>query len=225
MPFKKSPPVATVRRLSMYLQCLNFLAKDGETLCSSHLLAKLLHINPAQVRKDLAYFGEFGKRGVGYSVNKLREHIVRILGLKVLRPIGIVGAGGRLGQALAKYQGFEKRNFKVIALFDKDPVVIKRSPEGIGKIHHIEKLPTIVKDLGIELIIITVPVEAVMEVFEIVRLSSVKAILNFAPMKLRSTPELVVHNADLVTELESLSYYLTNNPVAFGDDPPPFSEE
>lgn len=168
----------------------------------------MLDLNPAQVRKDLAYFGEFGKRGVGYSVSRLRDHLIEILGLQTRRNVGIVGAGGRLGHALALYKGFEKRNFKVVALFDKDPHVIHQPVGDSGTIHHISELPTIVRQLSIEILILTVPAEAVREVFDYILLSGVKAVLNFAPVKLNSTEEICVHNVDLAIELESLSYHL-----------------
>lgn len=203
------PPQATIRRLSVYLRCLNGLDDDGMPVVSSQELADRLDLNPAQVRKDLAYFGEFGKRGVGYSVGKLRDHIIKILGLERKRMVGIVGAGGRLGKALASYRGFERRNFKVVALFDKDPQVIGQNVGNVGTIRHVSEIPKAVKELSIEILILTVPAEAVHEVFEIAQLSGVKALLNFAPFKLISTGEVTVHNVDLAIELESLSYHLS----------------
>ncbi len=203
------PPQATIRRLSVYLRCLNGLDDDGIPVVSSQELADRLDLNPAQVRKDLAYFGEFGKRGVGYSVGKLRDHIIKILGLERKRMVGIVGAGGRLGKALASYRGFERRNFKVVALFDKDPQVIGQNVGNAGTIRHVSEIPKAVKELSIEILILTVPAEAVHEVFEIAQLSGVKAVLNFAPFKLISTGEVTVHNVDLAIELESLSYHLS----------------
>ncbi|HNW35679.1 MAG TPA: redox-sensing transcriptional repressor Rex [Candidatus Ozemobacteraceae bacterium] len=203
------PPQATIRRLSVYLRCLNGFDDEGLTVVSSQQLADRLDLNPAQVRKDLAYFGEFGKRGVGYSVAKLRDHLIKILGLERKRMVAIVGAGGRLGKALASYRGFEKRNFKVVALFDKDPRVIGQVVGAAGAIRHFSEIPKTVKELSIEILILTVPVEAVDEVFELAQLSGVKAVLNFAPSKLLSTDEVMVHNVDLAMELESLSYHLS----------------
>lgn len=203
------PPQATIRRLSVYLRCLNGLDDDGIPVVSSQALADRLDLNPAQVRKDLAYFGEFGKRGVGYSVGKLRDHIIKILGLERKRMVGIIGAGGRLGKALASYRGFERRNFKIVALFDKDPQVIGQNVGNVGTIRHVSEIPAAVKELNIEILILTVPAEAVHEVFEIAQLSGVKAVLNFAPFKLISTGEVTVHNVDVAIELESLSYHLS----------------
>lgn len=221
---KLAPPQATIRRLSIYLRYLSALEKDGIKVISSHDLALRLALNSAQVRKDLAYFGEFGKRGVGYSVKKLRDNIIGILGLQKLRKVAIVGAGGRLGKALALYSGFVKRNFRVAALFDKDPEVIGTLlDEEAGKILSIDTLPQIVKERNIEIIILTVPAKAIKEVYDYVLLSGVKAVLNFAPFKLISTKEVHVHNVDLTTELESLSYHLAlkesgfNIPEILGD--------
>lgn len=206
---KLVPPQATIRRLSVYLRYLNGLDGDGVKVISSHDLARRLALNPAQVRKDLAYFGEFGKRGVGYTVKKLRDHIVKILGLQKIRRVGIIGAGGRLGAALAMYTGFEKRNFKVCALFDKDPHLIGNFIEGVCEISPISDFPAVVKERNIEIVILAIPADSIKEVYDLVMLSGVKAVLNFAPFKLISTDEVDVHNVDLTTELESLSYHLS----------------
>ena len=206
---KTPPPQATIRRLSIYLRCINGIDEEGISVISSRELADRLDLNPAQVRKDLAYFGEFGKRGVGYSVLKLRDHITTILGMKKKRLVGIVGAGGRLGHALALYKGFEKRNFQVVALFDKDPAVVNQVFGEAGVIHHVSEMPRMVKELGIEILLLCIPPEAIKEVFDYVLLSGAKAVLNFAPVKLSSTDEVTVHNVDLAIELESLSYHLS----------------
>jgi len=206
---KLVPPQATIRRLSVYLRYLNGLDGDGVKVISSHDLAKRLALNPAQVRKDLAYFGDFGKRGVGYTVKKLRDHIVKILGLQKIRRVGIIGAGGRLGTALAMYTGFEKRNFKVCALFDKDPQLVGTLVDGVCEISRIEDFPAIVKERNIEIVVLTIPSSSIKEIYDLVMLSGVKAVLNFAPFKLISTEEVDVHNVDLTTELESLSYHLS----------------
>lgn len=208
MPRESLPPQATVRRLSLYLRCLDKLSEKGIQMVSSQQLAMLLDQNSAQIRKDLAYFGEFGKRGVGYSVDQLQKHLLDILGLKKQRSVGIVGAGGRLGHALALYKGFEKRNFKVVALFDKDTNVISEVVGSAGPIHHISEIPALVKKLKIEMLILTVPAEAIHELFDYIFLSGVKAVLNFAPVKLNSTETVRVHNVDLTVELEYLNYYL-----------------
>lgn len=176
-------------------------------MVSSQELAKKLALNPAQVRKDLAYFGDFGKRGVGYSVKKLREQINKILGLHKTRNVGIIGVG-RLGMALACYPGFEKRNFRVCALFDKQPKLLGVKVGEANEISDIQTLPKLVKEKDIEILILAVPAEAIKEIYDMVMLSGVKAVLNFAPFKLLSTEDVEVHNVDLTTELEFLSYSL-----------------
>lgn len=216
------PPKITIRRLSFYLRCLNSLTDRGIPVVSSQELAEILHLNPAQVRKDLAYFGDFGKRGVGYNVGKLREHIVKILGLHQRRNVAIIGAGGRLGQALALYKNMEKRNFKVVALFDNDPKLIGKKVGDVGEIRKTSDLGKLVKKLQIEIIILTVPSAAVYEVFELVQLAGIHAVLNFAPIKLPSTDDVVVNNVDLTMELELLSYHLNRKNI---DDPEHFMEQ
>lgn len=201
------PPLVTIRRLSGYLRHINLLLESGKKVVSSKELADLLDLNPAQVRKDLAYFGEFGKRGVGYSIIKLKENITNILGLNNVRKVAIVGAGGRLGRALALYDGFEKYNFKIVALFDKEPHVIGETL-GNNVIQHIYEFIKTVEEKGIEMVILCVPASAVEEVFEYIKFSSIRGVLNFAPKKLLSTDEIVVQNVDLATELETLSYLM-----------------
>lgn len=206
---KLIPPQATIKRLSIYLRFLNSLGKDIK-MVSSQELAQRLALNPAQVRKDLAYFGDFGKRGVGYSVKKLKDQINKILGLHKTRNVGIVGIG-RLGMALACYPGFEKKNFKICALFDKVPRALGPKIGDATEITDVNLLPKVVKDKAIEILILTIPVEAIKEIHDMVMTSGVKAVLNFAPFKLLSTEDVHVHNVDLSTELEFLSYRLNLN--------------
>ncbi|MBF0407571.1 MAG: redox-sensing transcriptional repressor Rex [Candidatus Riflebacteria bacterium] len=209
---KGTPPRATVRRLSMYLRTLNSLEDAGTLMVSSRELAAPLGLNPAQVRKDIAYFGEFGRRGVGYNVARLRDHLAEILGMKTRRMVGIVGAGGHLGHALALHKGFEKRNFKVVALFDKDPRVIGQVL-GENAIQHISELSETVKRLNIEILMLAVPATELNSVFDYILLSGITAVLNFAPVRLPSTDEICVHNVDLAVELEYLTFHLDRNSV------------
>lgn len=215
---KIQTPQATIKRMSIYLRYLNGLDNDGIKLVSSNDLAIKLGLNSAQVRKDLTYLGELGRRGVGYSVKKLRDHIVKILGLKTIRKIGIIGAAGRLGTALAMYSGFEKRNFKVSALFDSNSASIGSELPGIGIIESIEELEEIVRERGIEILVVCVPVSSVKSVFEKIKKSGVKAVLNFAPFKLISTDDICVQNVDFTTELEALSYKLRVSETEISDE-------
>src|ERR671929_862161 len=140
----------TTNRLSVYLRCLNLLAAAGVKTISSRALADQFNLNSAQIRKDLAYFGEFGTRGVGYSVNDLRQHITEILGLDTAHRVGIVGAGN-LGTALANYNGFTESNFEVVALFDNDKQKIGRKVGAAETVvHDVRRLARVVRDLGID---------------------------------------------------------------------------
>ncbi|HZH33492.1 MAG TPA: redox-sensing transcriptional repressor Rex, partial [Pyrinomonadaceae bacterium] len=180
----------TTNRLSVYLRCLNILSGEGIKTISSEALAQRFHLNSAQIRKDLAYFGEFGVRGVGYYVEDLRRTISKILGLDKEHRVAIIGAG-RLGTALADYYGFKQSNFKVVALFDS-------SPEKVGQtigyadcpIFDIKDFSGIVKKENIDVAVIAVPADYAPEVFDEVAKAGVKAVLNFAPTPLQPRPDV-----------------------------------
>src|ERR671932_2552565 len=139
----------TTNRLSVYLRCLNLLAAAGIKTISSQALADQFQLNSAQIRKDLAHFGEFGTRGVGYSVDALRRHLTQILGLDRAHRVGIVGAGN-LGTALANYRGFRESNFEVVALFDNDRAKIGRKVGPFEtQVYDVRRLARLVRDLGI----------------------------------------------------------------------------
>lgn len=196
----------TTNRLSIYLRCLNELAAANIKTISSDDLAKRFHLNSAQIRKDLAYFGEFGVRGVGYYVETLRDHLTKILGLDNKRRVGIVGAG-RLGTALADYNGFTQSNFKVVALFDADKNKIGEKV-GDAEIYDIEKFDGIVKKEKIDLIVIAVPAQHAQSVLERATKAGIKAVLNFAPTPLKADEKTKLKTVDLTISLESLSYFL-----------------
>src|SRR5919112_4428219 len=147
----------TTSRLSVYLRCLNALHAAGIKTISSQALAEQFNLNSAQIRKDLGYFGEFGVRGVGYYVEDLRDHITGILGLDSPHRVGIIGAG-RLGTALANYNGFARSNFTVVALFDNDREKIgRRSGEGAIMIHDVKKIERVVREEAIDVAVNAVP--------------------------------------------------------------------
>ena len=198
----------TTDRLSVYLRCLNTLAAAGIKTVSSRSLAEDFNLNSAQIRKDLAYFGEFGTRGVGYSVGELREHLTKILGLDRARRVGIVGAGN-LGTALANYNGFKDSNFETRALFDSDAEKIGRrvGPGGIP-VRDVRELARVVKEERLDVVVIAVPARAAQRVLNQAMSAGVKAVLNFAPARLRARPGVKVKNVDLTISLESLSYFL-----------------
>jgi redox-sensing transcriptional repressor len=196
----------TTNRLSVYLRCLNELAAQDIKTISSDGLAQKFHLNSAQIRKDLAYFGEFGVRGVGYYVEDLRDDLTKILALDKARRVGIVGAG-RLGMALSDYQGFHQSNFNVVALFDADKNKIGQKV-GDAKIYDINNLDDIVADQGIEVIVIAVPAQFAQGVLEKATKAGIKAILNFAPTPLKVDGSAKLKTVDLTISLESLSYFL-----------------
>jgi len=198
----------TTNRLSVYLRCLNELAAAGIETVSSQELAEQFNLNSAQIRKDLGYFGEFGVRGTGYFIDDLRAHLTKILGLDKPHRVGIIGAG-RLGTALANYNGLSKSNFTVVALFDNDPNKIgdhvghDRIPVFDGR-----KIAKIVRDEEIDVAVIAVPARSAQRVLNQVMAAGVKAILNFAPAPLKARLGVKVKTVDLTTSLESLSYFL-----------------
>lgn len=198
----------TTNRLSVYLRCLKTLSEDGVKTISSQDLAEQFHLNSAQIRKDLAYFGEFGVRGVGYYIAELRQTLTRILGLETEHRIVIIGAG-RLGTALADYYGFSQSNFKVVALFDNEKDKIG---ENIGKaeipVLDIEKLPEMVEKEDITVAVIAVPAEFAQESLEKITQAGIKAVLNFAPIPLQNKNGVKIKTVDLTISLESLSYFL-----------------
>jgi redox-sensing transcriptional repressor len=196
----------TTNRLSVYLRCLNEISATGAKTVSSKTLADGFHLNSAQIRKDLAYFGEFGVRGVGYLVENLRDHLTRILGLDKEHRVCIIGAG-RLGMALTDYYGFRKANFTVAALFDADPKKIGKKV-GNAEVKHVKNFAAVVKRDKIEVAVIAVPAESAKEAFEIVLKAGIKAIMNFAPVALKAPPDVKLKTIDLTTSLESLSYFL-----------------
>jgi redox-sensing transcriptional repressor len=203
----------TTARLSIYLRCLNTLHAAGIKTISSQSLAEQFNLNSAQIRKDLGYFGEFGVRGVGYYVEDLRDHITKILGLDNPHRVGIVGAG-RLGTALANYNGFGRSNFTVVALFDNDAQKIgKRIGEGKVLVHDVERIAEIIRAEAIDIVVISVPARVAQKVLNQVMSAGVKAVLNFAPVSLQSRRGVKVKTVDLSTSLESLSYFLASPSV------------
>jgi redox-sensing transcriptional repressor len=198
----------TTNRLSVYLRCVNELASAGINTVSSQELAEQFNLNSAQIRKDLGYFGEFGVRGTGYFINDLREHLTKILGLDRPHHVGIVGAG-RLGTALANYNGLSKSNFTVVALFDNDEEKIGQcvGPDRIP-VYDVKKIAKVVRDEGIDVAVIAIPARGAQRVLNQITIAGVKAVLNFAPAPLNARLGVKVKTVDLTTSLESLSYFL-----------------
>jgi redox-sensing transcriptional repressor len=202
----------TTNRLSVYLRCLNALDASGVRTISSKALAEQFHLNAAQIRKDLAYFGEFGIRGVGYYVKELKRHLRQILGLDRRVKVAIMGAGN-LGLALADYPGFRVEGFEIAALFDAERAKIgQRSRTGV-RIHNIQELRAVVRRDKIGIAVIAVPAESAQPVVDAVVDAGIKAILNFSPGALKVPPEVKLKSVDLTVSLESLSFFLAQGEI------------
>jgi redox-sensing transcriptional repressor len=197
----------TTNRLSVYLRCLNVLDASGVRTISSQALAEQFHLNAAQIRKDLAYFGEFGVRGVGYYVKELRRHLRQILGIDRGVSVAIMGAGN-LGLALADYPGFRDEGFDIVAMFDMSRDKIgHRSRAGVP-IHDIRELKRIARREQIRIAVVAVPAAAAQSVVNTVAAAGIKAILNFSPGTIRVPEGVKLKSMDLTVSLESLSFFL-----------------
>ncbi|MCM3040108.1 redox-sensing transcriptional repressor Rex [Paenibacillus motobuensis] len=197
---------AVVRRLPVYLRFLNELSHREVLTVSSQELGQKLDLNPAQIRKDLAYFGDFGRKGIGYDVSYLIEKIRQILNLDQQINVALVGAGN-LGQALSNYNTYVKDNMRIIAVFDANPDKIGKKIKDIT-IQPIEDLEQTVRDKHIQIGIITVPDVEAQRVADQLVAAGIGAILNFAPTIIKVPSDVRIHAADFTTDLISLAYYL-----------------
>lgn len=199
----------TVNRLSLYLRCFTRLRDEGVKTISSQRLAGLFQLNSAQIRKDLACFGEFGIRGVGYYVDELIEHITRILGLHKQFRIAIFGAG-HLGQALADHGRFNSQGFSVSALFDNNPLKIDRKTRRGIPIIDVARCEEVLDRDRISIAVLAVPGQVAQEVADRLARAGIKAILNFTPVNLRLPPTVKLNTVDLSVQMESLAFFLSN---------------
>jgi redox-sensing transcriptional repressor len=199
-------PRKTIYRLSIYLRCLARLHENGIGTVSSEALAKAAGVKSTQLRKDLAYFGTFGTRGLGYDVTELFKKISEELGTSRLQPVILVGVGN-LGLALLSYRGFEKEGFEIVAAFDAEPKR-KRDKEIKQPIYAMDLLPEFVEKHGVKMAIVTVPVAVVQEVANALVGCGITGILNFAPIVLAVPEDVMVNNVNLAIELENLSYFI-----------------
>ncbi len=197
----------TASRLSVYLRCLNTLDAAGLKTISSKALAEQFHLNAAQIRKDLAYFGEFGVRGVGYYVKELKRHLRAILGLDRTVRVAILGAGN-LGLALADYPGFRQEGFSIVALYDTERSKIGRKSRGGVRICDISEFRKSAKKDHVDIAVVAVPAESAQGVVNTAVQAGIRAILNFSPGTLKVPPEVKLKNVDLTVSLESLSFFL-----------------
>ena len=198
---------ATIDRLPLYFRTLRLAQDEGIDIISSDELGRRLGITPEQIRKDLASFGQVGKKGVGYYVNELKRNVGEILGLNNHWNIAVVGIG-HLGAALANYQNFVTLGFNLVALFDQDPNVIGRTVNHV-KVEDIRNIKQIVKERNIQIGIIAVPAAFAQGVADKLVESGVKGIWNFAPIKMEVPESMHIVNEDLSIGLSSLSYHIT----------------
>ena len=208
MKFAKIP-MATINRLSIYLRNLDELMTNDVEVISSERLAKQCGVNPAQIRKDLAYFGEFGVRGVGYRVKDLYSQIKEILGLNRPWNMALFGVGN-LGSALIRHANFLKHGYRFVAAFDLDPEKIgKRLPNGLV-IEHVDRFEELVKERNVEMGIIAVPPASAQSVANQLILAGINGILNFSPVQIQVPDCCRVENVDFSIMLDTLAYHISS---------------
>lgn len=199
-------PRKTVYRLSLYQRALQRLRANRIDTVSSAALAKAAGVKPTQLRKDLTYFGQFGTRGLGYSVDALSSRLTEVLGTTQLQPVILVGAG-HLGSALLRYPGFAKEGFEVVAAFDLDASRKRERDLGV-KVLPMTEIGAFIREFKTKMAILTVPGHVAQEVTNELVDAGIMAILNFAPIILQTPDNVVVNNVDLAIELENLSYFI-----------------
>ncbi len=207
---EKLAPKAVVGRVSLYLRQLETLQRQGYTTVSSSQLGSALVINNAQIRKDLAFFGQFGYPGIGYRIDELSVTLRHILGIDREWPLAMVGMGN-LGRALLNYRGFKSRGFHIVALFDNDPEKIGQIFDGLTVLP-IESLRKTVSTHDITLAVLSVPADFAQLVADLMIASGILGILNFAPVPLIVPPSVNVVGVDLSVQLEHLAYKVQNTP-------------
>ena len=205
-PSRPEIPRKAVYRLSIYLRCLLRLKDNGLPTIASEALARAAGVKPTQLRKDLAYFGTFGTRGLGYDVEQLGAMIADVLGTNRLQPVILVGVGN-LGAALLAYQGFGPEGFEVVAAFDAEPAKARtRTP--FPRILPMVDMARIIRERRVRMAILTVPVTSAQEVVNQLVEAGIVGVLNFAPIGLQVPEDVTVIGVNLAIELENLSYFI-----------------
>lgn len=199
---------STVRRLSLYLSFLEELNGSGQPTVSSDVLARLGGTTSAQVRKDLSFFGSFGKRGLGYSVTELTESLRDILGLRREWKVCIVGAG-KIGLALARYPGFSTKGFTVVAAYDADPKKIGTRWDSL-MVKDVKELSADAAAQHFDIGVIAVPAEAAQGVADLMVAAGIKALMNFAPVQISVPSDVIVRTVNMALEFEGLSFALAH---------------
>jgi redox-sensing transcriptional repressor len=201
-------PDIVIRRLPIYAQTLQYLTSEGVTTVSSSELGARIGVTAAQIRRDLSYFGEFGKQGKGYNVQFLLNQVREILHIGHSWGVALVGMGP-LGQAIAHYSGFREKGFDIVALFDSDPDKIGREIDDGREIHHFTLIPEVVQEKNLTVAIVAVPARSAQEVVNLLVKAGVKAILNYAPITVQVPADVRIRSLDPVAALQSMTYYLS----------------
>lgn len=209
MRVKHEIPDVVVRRLPLYIRTLSDLLAAGMTTVSSTGLGETIGVTAAQIRRDLSYFGKFGKQGKGYDVRSLIDQIKVILNLDQTWPVAVVGIGN-LGEAVVRYRGFASNNFPIAALFDHGTHRVGQQIDGLP-IHALVDMPEIVHEQGIKIAILAVPAAAAQEVTDRLVAAGVTSILNYAPVILQVPATVKVRSIDPISALQSMSYYLATH--------------
>jgi len=201
-------PEVVVARLPQYVRVLNTLLSDGVQVANSQLLGEKLQVTPAQIRKDLSYFGRFGKQGRGYSVRHLLDELKQILGLNSQWNVVVIGVG-RLGRAILSYPGFTPDGFHLVAALDNNPELVGQNVDGLV-VRPVEELDQVVKEHDISIAVVAVPGVHTQGVIDRLVECGIRAILNYAPTTPQVPPEVNIRNIDPVLSLQSMTFYLAN---------------
>jgi redox-sensing transcriptional repressor len=202
-------PDVVIERLPQYLRALSHLERSGIDVISSQQLGELLQVTPAQIRKDLSYFGRFGKQGRGYSISHLLERLRHILGLDQKWNVAVVGVG-RLGRSIISYPGFEPEGFRVVCAFDTDSAIVGQTEGGLT-IHDFSGFAEVAAAEGVQIAIVAVPAAVAQEVIDKLVEAGIKAVLNYAPKSALTPSDVRVRNVDPVVSLQSMTYYLPHD--------------
>lgn len=208
-PVSRKISESTVRRLSLYLRILEDIADRGNSTVSSEELAVRTGTTAAQVRKDLSHFGSFGKRGLGYSVTQLAEHVRHILGIDRGWRVALAGAG-RIGSALVEYPGFKERGFEIVAIVDVDPERVGTC-QGSLQVEHVSRLEALIRERSVEMLIVAVPADAAEALVERAVDAGVTGVLNFSPTQVHVPDGVTLKHVNMVMELEALSFALSQS--------------
>jgi redox-sensing transcriptional repressor len=206
---KKKISESTIRRLSLYYRALSLLEKENYETISSRELAKREKLTPAQVRKDLSFFGSFGTRGLGYPVSELKDRIAKILGINRVWNVAMIGVGN-IGSALVSYKEFQKQGFIIKLIFDNDQRKIGSNHKGLI-VSDIKDMSRLLREHNIEVVVLAVPAIVAQYIVDEVMTAGIKAILNFAPINLKVPDDVFVRNENMAMELEYLSFAISNN--------------